>query len=137
MKHWTNDELIAHLYGAGPDDGHAGNCPQCANRIQELDATRKSRVVANGINDDEITDEELAAQRRAIYTRLRRKPEVRRRWVPALAAAAVVLVALIALRPRPEQVSDQQFLTEIAALAEAGAPRAAEPIHALFEEPKP
>ena len=131
MKHWMNDELIAHLYDAGPEDGHLEGCPQCANRIQELDTLRKSRVVA-----DEITDDELAAQRRAIYTRLGRQPEVRRRWIPALAAAAVIIAAFIALRPRPEQVSDQQFLTEIAALAEAGAPRAAEPIHALFEEPQ-
>ncbi len=39
-RHWTEDELVAHLYGVGPTDGHLEVCNECSSRVHAMEETR-------------------------------------------------------------------------------------------------
>ena len=63
--HWTDEQLIDHLYGVGPADGHLDQCELCRDRLTALEVRRQQVSMAEPVSDDF-----LAAQRRAIYARL-------------------------------------------------------------------
>src|ERR1700728_2895600 len=94
-KHLTIDELVERLYGIGGSD-HLSDCGECAERLAALRG-RKEMATEPTAGRHEL----LAAQRRNIYARMGERPEARRKWVPALAAAAVLL-AVGAIAHRPE-----------------------------------
>ena len=141
-RHWTADELLNLLYGLQPDDSsrmtHLDGCESCSRRWTELQAKRVSLT-----EDPVIPASVLRNQRLAIEAELS-APASWRAWlrpVPALAAGLLFIVGLALNQPRPEAqeqtvaaVTDTQLFTEIASVADQTAPRAADPIQALFLE---
>lgn len=134
-RHWNDDELIGRLYEAGPDNSHLEECEDCARRWQQLLALR-----ARAVRPPRVSEEFLAAQRRAIYDRLEWAAGGSGHWWigPALAAAVMVLLAVLLSRPAPEAPSslasaDAQFFTEVYSVVESTEPQAIQPIRGLFE----
>ena len=133
-RHWDDDDLIQHIYGVGPENGHLEDCAECAGRWRALLAVRQRVLEPLSVPEDL-----LAAQRRAIRGRM----ETSRNgtgWFgyasAALATAAVVLVAVLLRGPGPVPasiLSDAELYAEAYALAVSGEPEALEPMHALFE----
>ena len=134
-EHWSDDELIAQLYGVGPQDGHLDGCAECADRWRVLAAAR-ARVV----QPPAVPEEFVAGQRRAVYRRLG-FPQRRRALLPfasAMATAAIVLLAVLLYRPAPAPQpapvsSDAELFSDVYSMVQSSEPKAAEPIHALFE----
>ncbi len=133
-EHWNDDELMERLYGLGPEDGHLRECAACGARWRALLQAR-GRV----LEPPPIAEELLAAQRRAIYTRLE-QPVSRRGWFSfapaAVATAAVLLLAVLLRGPAPRtnsEPSDTELFADVFVLAQGTEPQAVEPIHALFE----
>ncbi len=146
--HWTDEELINHLYGVGPDNGHFGECRECQQRFLVMQSVRRS-IEQHEVVDDEISFEFLAAQRRAIYARLE-KP-VRwwsglhaRRWASAAAAVAVIGGGLAMFEEAhpfgsrqpvaATKISDAQLASEVSQIADSGEPQPTAPLQGLFEE---
>jgi len=134
-EHLSDDELIARLYGVGTQDGHLDGCAQCTDRWKALLAAR-ARVV----QPPALPEEFVAGQRRAVYQRLG-SPERSRALLPfasAMATAAIVLLAVLLYRPAPTPqpargFSDAELFAEVYSMVQSSEPKAAEPIHALFE----
>jgi len=133
--HWTSDEMIDLLYGLKKRDRHLEECEQCARQWKALLERHAQHAAAPS-----LPSEFLAAQRRSIYTRLGRVPQHAGRvlWAPAIAAAACVFAVVAFLAhpkpsPPPVDAADAQFLSEVYSMEQSAEPRAAEPIHALFE----
>jgi hypothetical protein len=134
-KHWSDDELIARLYGVGPQDGHLDGCAECADRWRALAAAR-ARVV----QPPALPEEFVAGQRRAVYQRLG-SPARSRGLLPfasAMATAAIILLAVLLYRPAPAPqpavvASDAELYSDVYSMVQSSEPKAAEPIHALFE----
>ncbi len=135
LKHWSDDDLINHLYGIGPEEAHLEECEACRARWLALQTQRRQILEEPGPADDF-----LAAQRRRIYERLE-EPE--HGWpfrlAPALAALAVVVLGVVLSRPspppQPTLALNETFYTEIYSMVESPEPAAVEPIYALFELP--
>ena len=134
-EHWSDDELIAQLYGVGPQDGHLDGCAKCADRLRTLTAAR-ARVVQPPAAPEEF----LAGQRRTIYRRLgdRQRSRALLPFASAMATAAIVLLAVLLYRPAPTPQrapvsSDAELFAEVYSMVQSSEPKAAEPIHALFE----
>jgi hypothetical protein len=133
--HWSDEDFIGDVYGIGPKDGHPDECGICRERRRTF--ARRRVALAS---DPGISPEVLAAQRRAIHARLGESVDRRSRWLPALAAAVVVMVGALAIErppvPPPPAVaaSDAQMFADIAALEQSSEPRAAAAVRVLFEE---
>ncbi len=138
-EHWTDEQLLAHLYGVGPEDGHPNDCSACGQRITEMLANRQSIEALRGTHED-VTFELLARQRRAIYAGLGRKRSVfaMGRWASALAMVAFVAGAIIVIEERQQadnrQISDAQLVEEVSQMAQDPTPTAVAPIEGLFQE---
>lgn len=136
-RHLTTDELIDRAYGLNTlvnDDAHVVECPECAARLAEIETKRRTMA-----QPAPVSNELLAAQRRAIYSRIERPAPRRLRWVPALAAVgAVAVVALVHQTPAPRVVhpepNDAQLFSEVYSMEQSTEPAAAAPIHQLFED---
>ncbi len=137
-RHWNDEQLVAHLYGVGPEDGHLDMCPSCAERWEAIRLRHKNISAAA----TEVPEEYLAAQRRAIRARLGEK---RHAWpkvlVPVLATlllAVIVVVYRPARVPAPvaEKVSDSQLFDDVFQRVSGTEPIAMGPIRSLFEEQK-
>jgi len=142
-RHWTEDELIAHLYEMGPEDGHLEACAECAARWRQLLARReelRAPLMLDGAR--------LARQRQAVYEAAQ-EPRARR-WIPySLAVAASIAVLAVALsvsRPtapyspaadESQTISDSELMADVYSLAHSSEPAALEPVRALFEEVEP
>ena len=132
--HWTDDQLIEHLYGLGPDISHLERCVECAARWRALETSRQRLL-----NPTLASEEFLAGQRRAIYGCLEHGAE--RPWwlqlaATAAASAAVVLLALLLHRPAPAPysgLSDAELYAEVYSLVQSDEPLAILPVHAIFE----
>src|SRR5271154_1481571 len=100
-QHWMDEQLIAHLYGVGPEDGHLTECAACRLRAMEMQASRQSFEALRGA-DAEVTFEFLARQRRAIYAGLGKKRSLfgMRRWASSVAMLAVAAGAIIVIEER-------------------------------------
>jgi hypothetical protein len=130
--HWTDDELLEHLYGvSSPHDGHLSACPECAARADHL-----ARVRAQVTRAPEISEEFLAAQRRGIYQRLGSPlPWHPMRWALPMAATLAFALGLTLYRAnQPLHSRDDQFYAEISSLDQNPAPRAVQPIEALVQD---
>ena len=136
-KHLTIDELVDRLYGVGASDQvsrHLGDCAECSERYLQWREQREMAAETAPASYDF-----LAAQRRNVYARMGEKPQTRRKWVPALAAAACLLAAGVFIN-RPEarvakpEVLDPQLFADVYSMEQSMEPLAAQPIHALFEQ---
>lgn len=148
-RHWTDNELIDRMYGIGPAGVH--ECAQCDARLRAME-----RIRAEIAGSVEPSSDFLAAQRRAIYSRLGERAGERRPamiWASASVGALCLALGLIgagvfashgsapAHVPRPEshavaraESDDAQLFSDVDAMEQASEPRAAAPIHALIEE---
>jgi hypothetical protein len=134
-RHWSNDDLLQRLYGLRPDDPHLAECEDCRRRWLALGEARR-----HALAEPEIAADVLERQRREVYRRLGENdfPMAWRPLAPVLAMAALFVLGTVLLRPVPEPqpslASDTQFFAEIDSELSSAEPRAAEPIHALFED---
>lgn len=138
--HWTDGQLIASLYDAGPEDGHLSTCAQCRERLSILQANRA--VLERETHDaDEVNFAFLAAQRRQIYTRLAEpvRPWFVRRWAPAAAALLVLGGGFIAVEQYQHQqaknsISDVQLAREMSRVSQDLEAQPVAPLQGLFEQ---
>jgi len=137
--HLTHDELIQRLYGMDTGASHLEGCRECGARYQALEARRAELAVP-----EEIPADVLAAQRRAVYSRMGEKPGGFHAWVPALATAVLLALGVYVYQPvtqhRPKMVAapkvdmgDAQLFSEAVSMELTAEPRAVAPIHGLFE----
>jgi anti-sigma factor RsiW len=141
-RHWTEDELLAHLYGIGPENGHIEACSECARRLQSMQEAR-SLSEAAGINSIEPSFEFLAAQRRRIYQRLSKPPQYAlvRRFAPAIAASLAIAGGLLLFEEQHSNSSrpvvkpaDTELVEDVGRTAMNPEPAPLAPLQALFEE---
>jgi len=149
-RHLTNDELVDRLYevasevGGEEADQHLAGCPDCVHRANEM-----RRVKSQATAPAPVSSDFLAAQRRAIYSRLGEQPRanlgLRMAWAPALVAVALVAVGITTMhRPAPSPAApvqsqtadadDAQLFADVYSMEQTLEPSVAAPIHKLFEE---
>jgi len=139
-NHWTGDELVAHLYGVGLDDGHERNCAECRARIAAMRARREETS-----SEDGVSAGFLRSQRVAIAQRIEtRRAEWEAWWRTPVWVALMAALALVLSAPRP--ASEPTMAGGLNRSQEAGMyldiyqsisseePRALAPMHGLFEE---
>jgi hypothetical protein len=140
--HFSQHELLEQVYGVGREDAHLRDCAECSQRLQLL-LNKKARVTAAEIP---VSNQFLASQRRAVYSRLDRAAASHVRWAPALAGAGLLAMGLFWF-PRPElqapraplpaaQVelsNNEQFFSEVYSMEQSVEPSAVAPMHSLFE----
>ncbi len=135
-NHYTGDELLGRLYGAGREDAHLDHCPECRARWEALQSRRAQLLAAGPALDPAF----LARQRAAILERAARSRPLATRLAPAYAAALLVAMAAVLTRPVEPPApalsarGDSQVFAEAYALLQRDVPRAGLPIQALFEE---
>ena len=131
-RHWTNDELLDHVYGLKSSDEHLSSCDECATRRDRLE-----RIRGDVTRPPEIPEALLAAQRRSIYQRLGSPIRAWHpmRWAVSIIAMFFAAIALTVYQPRsPLRSYDDQFYAELSSLAQDPAPRAVQPIEALVAD---
>lgn len=134
--HWSEQDLINHVYGIAPAADHLDACAECRARAAELSARRTQAA-----QPPEVSSEFLAAQRRSIYRKLGREPRRRFHAMPAFAAALVLLVATLLFRPHPDappplvtSAADSKLFSDLYAIEENPEPQAVQTMQSLFEE---
>ena len=148
-SHWTDEQVIEHLYGVGPEDRHLVSCVKCRDRVAVVQARWRSIEEGTG---DEVSFEFLAAQRRKVYARLAdqvgwRRMFQARRWAPAAMALFVIGAGLAVFEethplglggPHGQvvnsNISDADLASEVGGFADGSEPTATAPLQALFEE---
>lgn len=145
-SHLSDDALLDRLYGLGgndslasddsrvSDDSHLHSCQECTERWNAM-LERRSQSVS----EVAVPNEFLWAQRRKIYARMGEESPSPLRWVPAFAAAALLAIGVLVYHPAtpaPQQIdsNDAQLFSEAYSMEQSSEPRAAAPIHALFED---
>ena len=137
-KHWSDEELVARLYGVGPEGDHLEVCDTCARRWEAI-RSRYESLRPSGI---EVSGKFLAAQRRAIHARLREKRHSFPRMLVPVLVTLLLATVLMVYRPAPEpppakeRISDSQLFDDVFRMVSDPAPSAVEPIRSLFEEQK-
>ncbi len=145
--HLSDDELIDLLYGIGDADGHLEVCPDCDARWAEMQRALGRTRAESAV---EIGARRLAIQRQQILDRLETRGTPGGSWVPAAAAASLLAIALFFSWPssssRPKVAapasptasvsaeSDAELFTDVYSMEQDVEPRAAAPIHALFQQ---
>lgn len=148
-QHLSNDALLDRMYGLDESAvPHLRDCEECASRFQALERRRADVVAASfGKHQAAVSNEVLLTQRRAIYSRLGQAPAARLHWAPAALGVAFLLVTGVFLaRPHvafspvlpPDPVqgvesSQEQLFSDLYSMEQSPEPRAAAPLHALFE----
>lgn len=140
-RHWTEEELLAHLYGVGPEDGHVSKCSECEARLNRMRLARHTHEAQYNAQDD-VSFEFLAAQRRQIYSRISQPgATLIRRLAPMLAASLVLAGGLVFMKTqgRHESVvqvkaSDTQLVEDVGRMAMDPEPAPTAPLRALFED---
>jgi hypothetical protein len=139
-RHWTDDELIDHIYGVGPEEGHLRACSGCRSRLAGMEERR-----AISIDAGEVSDNFLSAQRRNMYARMAapvrwwRRFHVRR-WASALGAGSVLAAGIFyyenaqRLNQATDQLSDAQLAQDVTSMAQSAEPSPTAPLQALFEQ---
>lgn len=137
-KHWSDDELLDHLYGVGPENNHLKACADCSERWHTLEASRRAFM-----QDPEVSSVRLLQQRTAILQRIERSQSTFFSWrfLTALSGATAMALGVLVYTPQhtnPVAVqtasSDTQFFSEIYSEMEQTEPRAVRPIRKLFKE---
>jgi hypothetical protein len=137
--HLSDDQLLDRLYGL-EQHPHADSCPDCALRYRQMELRRQE--LAPGVD---IPQDRLISQRRRIMSRLERRPVTRWKWVPAAAAACALVAGIFVYESRPvpgvapapashSESADAQLFSEMYQVEQSTEPRAAAPIHALFDQ---
>jgi hypothetical protein len=133
MKHWTENDFKQWLYGLKEEDRHLEECPECGGERDRLRIER-SRT----LEEPEISQDFLAAQRRNIYRRLHepRQNWIALRWALPVAMVLVMVFGLTLQRERRSAVniSDEQLFSDLNAIEQSAEPRAIAPMHKLFEQ---
>lgn len=143
-RHLNRDEVIDQLYGIGSEatSAHMASCLACQEELGMYQARRAGVAIPM-----EVSADILAAQRRRILARVEHPSASPLKWIPALAAACLILVFALAYRPSaPVPVTKasnvapyaahqemDQLYSDIYELENAEEPRAASPIRGLFE----
>jgi hypothetical protein len=142
--HWTDEQLIEHLYGIGPDARHVDECSECRARLSSMVLARRA-VEMNTAADEEVPSEVLAAQRRSIYAQIERIQSWPswlnvRRWM-AVGAMFVLVGGGAALYEQVRQqeaaqnrVTDAQLAQEVSQIASDIEPEPTAPLQALFDK---
>lgn len=139
-RHWTGEEMVDHLYGVGPEDGHELECEECQERIAVLRARREMSLETEAAPVDF-----LRRQRVTIAERLEaRRAAMEAWWRTPVWAAVMTAVALVLLAPQPpgettlasgwNHTQDAGMYLDIYQTISSEEPRALAPMHALFEE---
>lgn len=135
-RHWTDEELIARLYGVGPSDGHVEQCAECSGRWRDLMAARERVLQERPV----VADSFWAAQRRAVMDRIEHRTHKPWMWslTPVLSTVALVLMAIVLSRPVPVEQpvlssSEAELFTDIYSEVHSAEPAAVTPIRGLFE----
>lgn len=141
--HWTDEQLIEHLYGIGSDPQHLEECSECRGRLSGMVAAR--RAIEASVADGEVPLDLLAAQRRSIYARIDRNQRWPsslnvRRWA-AMGAMLALLGGGAALYEQARQheasqsrVTDAELAQEVSQIASDSEPGPTAPLQALFDE---
>jgi len=134
MKHWTENDFKEWLYGLKEPDSHTETCPDCSAELERLALTRR-RVLAT----PEVSEEFLAAQRRAIYNRLQHATRnfAPLRWAVSIAVLLAVAISLTLPHSKNASVTltnDEQLYSDLARIEQTDEPKAIQPLHNLFEE---
>lgn len=142
--HWTDEQLIQHLYGVGPEGNHIDECSDCQARLSAMVAARSVNEVECS-PAEQVPFELLAAQRRSIYSRIGRPLRFQlgvqvRRWAAA-GAMIVLLGGGFFLYEQNEhqqalqsKVSDAQLAQEVSQAAQDSEPSPTAPLQGLFDE---
>ena len=137
--HWTDDQLIAHLYGVGPENRHLDLCADCTARLACMRGLNQSWV------SEEVSPDLLAAQRRSIYAKLA-EPEKWfsamhwKRWASAGAASVLLGAGVVLYQEHETQqiydnaLSDAQLAQDVSTMAQNTEAQPTAPLQALFEE---
>jgi hypothetical protein len=145
--HWSDEELIARLYGlnaAGAAEEHLDSCSECGLRWRALSARRDVVLRHAELEGATTADElQLRRQREAVWARIeaaRARPKWR--WAPAGMAALVVLAGVVLVSPprftlnsaKPgATISDTQLFAELDTISAPENLRAAVPLSEMFE----
>jgi len=161
-RHWTVDELTDRLYGIREADEHVESCRECAQRFDELHRRRAAVAVAPEILPAELAVQRGTVLERVARQPFGASSRRMPRWIPALTAAACLLAVAVFER-WPVQIArhgvtgvtttgvtatgvttngvmtagvttDAQLFSDIYNVEESSEPRAAAPMHALFQE---
>jgi hypothetical protein len=138
-EHWSDHAIIEKLLldNARSEDEHLRTCPVCAAKWEEARSRRGRFITA----EPEIPEFLLAKQRRAIQDRLKR-PSPRRKLIPALAAAALATLVMLALfrQPEPpppqpiqESASDSAIFEDVFRISSSTELSSVGPVKSLFE----
>ena len=140
--HWTDEQLIEHLYGVGADARHLHACADCQARLSSMQARRQA--VEMNSADENSSFEFLAAQRRQIYARLTKPRHFwsqaqLRRWASAAGTILVLGGGFLIYEDHRQQVmdnkvSDAQLAQEVSSMAQESEPQPTAPLQVLFEE---
>lgn len=137
--HWTDDQLIAYLYGVGPDDRHLSNCRECQSRLSQLQERQQES------RSEDVDVEQLAAQRRRIYARLTAPAHWSarwqvRRWASVAAMAAVLGGGALFYKEHEQQravnsrLSDAQLAQDVSLMSQNSEDMSTGPLEGLFDE---
>ncbi|MBV8897795.1 MAG: hypothetical protein JO051_14885 [Acidobacteriaceae bacterium] len=142
--HWTDEQLIQHLYGVGPEGNHIDECSHCQARLSAMHVARSANEIECSPSE-QVPLELLAAQRRSIYSRIDRLAGFQlglqiRRW--AAAGAMVVLLGggfFLYEQNQHQQagqnkVTDAQLAQEVSQVAQDSEPSPTRPLQGLFDE---
>ncbi len=149
-RHWEGGDLVRRVYGLTPErevsEAHLTSCSECSGRWEALLVARAQTL--NDAAECSVPESRLVEQRRALWARI---DHPRRfwfsKWSPVAATAVMLVAGFVLLQPaRPlptpdsharstaaESISDAQLFSDLTSMASPAAPRAAEPIRALFE----
>jgi hypothetical protein len=137
-NHWTDDQLVDHLYGVGPVDAHLNECPNCLSRLAAMQARRGQVSI-----EETVTDQFLAAQRRSIYARLSEPHHwwndiPARRWAAAAAMFSVLAGSAALYQDHRHELAevraDAQLAQDVSQLSFESEPPATAPLKGLFIE---
>jgi hypothetical protein len=131
-EHLSTDQLVDRIYEVG-QDAHLDHCADCRARLERLLEMRAASAAPSA-----VASSFLAAQRRNIYARMGEKPQTRAKWVPAMAAACLIVAGVLVHRPEPQtvkpEVYDAQLFSDVYSMEQSTEPIAAQPIHAIFDQ---
>lgn len=141
--HWTDDQLVAHAYGVGPEDRHLQACDACQTRLAAMQVHRQV-VERTASRQADVTADFLAAQRRQIYAKIEQpvhwwSPMHLRRVASAAATLLVLAGGVMVYEEHHEQqvmnekVSDAQLAEQVSNMAQDSEPASTAPLQALFE----
>lgn len=134
-RHWSDEEILADLYGVGPMAGSLDECADCLRRRQSM-RRRQEELRAAAAEPSETF---FAAQRQAVMARVAYRPRFSS-WqlVPGLAAVVLLVLAIFFNRPLPTvrpapEASDAQLLEDVFSIVARSEPAPVEPVRGLFQ----